>query len=486
MSNQWKPSTDKEIDKLSFKEGDWNLAGSAITETRTRFAGQRVPSQRPLDEPSSSDESEYEYYTSDESTVSVEIENKVKPAASRYLMEVDSLKKILEDFSRCTVCGSAVNVSFQTICLATNIKLTCQKSDCPFVYHSPGPSETAIHQHDDDNYERSTDYAVNVLYVLGFLSCGDGGVEAARLLGLLGLPNDTTMETRSFKIIEDRIGIYIRGLADEILLENIEEEARLVVDDDGDYVQWKESVQKKVNQTTEVNGLELPTRKYPVINGSYDAAWQQKNSGHRYDSPSGHGLIFSQHTRKPLCYGVRSKLCGFCSSFKKKNPGATDEDITAHDCSKNWNGSSGAMEADIAVELLTTMNDKYNCTIGMLCCDDDSTLRADCQWNNDTYKEKHNTDELPMVPITRGPNKGKLQPRPDKGKLPGRVSEPGMVNDPNHRRKLWTGELIMLSRSKKEERLTMTKMDATRLGKNFGYMARTLKDVTPEQYVSVD
>ena len=46
-----------------------------------------------------------------------------------------------------------------------------------------------IHDNNEDDYERVTDYAVNVLYVLSFLSCGDGGNEAARVLGLLGLPN---------------------------------------------------------------------------------------------------------------------------------------------------------------------------------------------------------------------------------------------------------------------------------------------------------
>jgi hypothetical protein len=53
--------------------------------------------------------------------------------------------------------------------------------------------------------ERSTDYAVNVLYVLGFISSGDGGCEAAQVLGMHGLPNDTTMESRSFVTIEERI-----------------------------------------------------------------------------------------------------------------------------------------------------------------------------------------------------------------------------------------------------------------------------------------
>jgi hypothetical protein len=65
---------------------------------------------------------------------------------------------------------------------------------------------------------------VNVLWVLGFITVGNGCTEAARLLGLLGLPNDTTMESRSFTIIEERLGPYIVKLTNAIILENLTEE----------------------------------------------------------------------------------------------------------------------------------------------------------------------------------------------------------------------------------------------------------------------
>jgi hypothetical protein len=60
--------------------------------------------------------------------------------------------------------------------------------------YSPGQcAKTTIH--DDDGYERIMDQALNVLYVLGFITMGDGHTEAARLLGFCGLPNDTTMKS---------------------------------------------------------------------------------------------------------------------------------------------------------------------------------------------------------------------------------------------------------------------------------------------------
>ena len=96
--------------------------------------------------------------------------------------------------------------------------------------------------------------------------------------------------------------------------------------------------------------------------------------------------------------------------------------------------------------------------------------------------KNHNTTEVPKVQITRGKNTGNLQ-RPDKGKLPGNIPEPKFVADPNHRRKVFTGELLALATAKSSDKCTMTKMDCTRLQKNFGYMARTLKNRAESKFV---
>jgi hypothetical protein len=107
---------------------------------------------------------------------------------------------------------------FKTVCLATKVMMRCNDTKCRYKYIA-GAEETLVEKIDDR--KRSNNYAVNILYVLGFITCGDGGKEAARLLGLLGLANDTTMETRSFQMIEDRIGPVIRKLSEDILLENL-------------------------------------------------------------------------------------------------------------------------------------------------------------------------------------------------------------------------------------------------------------------------
>jgi hypothetical protein len=162
---------------------------------------------------------------------------------------------------------------------------------------------------------------------------------------------------------------------------------------------------------------------------------------------------------------------------------SSSSDVPLHHCWNNHEGSSGSMELIGAVELLVEAFEKRKVVISRLCCDDDSSIRANCQCSNTNYLKNYGVDTLPKVPISKGINKGKLQDRPDKGKLPAHVPEPKFVADPNHRRKILSGELIQLDTSKVSEKFTMTRMDTTRLSKNFGYMVRTLKQRDPSEYV---
>jgi hypothetical protein len=82
-------------------------------------------------------------------------------------------------------------------------------------------------------------------------------------------------------------------------------------------------------------------------------------------------------------------------------------------------------------------------------------------------------------PHFKGPNKGKLQDGIDHGKLPRYIPEPTIVAYPNHRRKQITGELMALDTA---QRVTMTRIDTTWIGKNFEYTARSLKRVPEDQY----
>ena len=133
-------------------------------------------------------------------------------------------------------------------------------------------------------------------------------------------------------------------------------------------------------------------------------------------------------------------------------------------------------------DMVTLLHDKYHVNIELICMDDDSSTRQAVRWNNANFLRNNDTDTLPQVPITVGKNKGKLQNRPDKGRLPGHIPEPRCMSNPNHRQKQLTGELLQLLMKQVKEILTMMKMDVKRIGKNFGYLARSLPKLKEEEY----
>ena len=132
-----------------------------------------------------------------------------------------------------------------------------------------------------------TDYTLNVLYVIGFISIGDSHMEAGSLLSLCGLPNDTTMDSTSFTIIKERIGPFICELGDEIIQNNLIEEVHLSMEADNNLDYFPISKAALTDDTVILDHIKLPK-----IDGSYDMAWQQKGSGHQYNSQPGHGSMF--------------------------------------------------------------------------------------------------------------------------------------------------------------------------------------------------
>jgi hypothetical protein len=475
----------KEQWKLTGKEDDWKLVGATSTgfpTTRTRGGGSGRPNMnRKIAEEISSDSEEdvvvMETHVDDadnelssDEEVDPEEEDEVstkKPRYNRIIIETNALNDIIANNCHCSECMGPVDIEYKTICLATTIELTCKNVLCGYVYHSLPPAKARLGNL--VNRERSTDFAINIQYVLAFISSGDGGVEAARVLGLMGLPNDTTMETRQFPMIEERISPFVQKLAKDILLENLTEEVRLCFEASPDhhvldFNNWKQALTDKT--------VVIPPARFAKIDVSFDMGWQQRSSGNRYASPSGDALLVGARTRKPVAIDIKSKKCNFCSAWDRNKK--TEGDPPEHNCRKNHNGSSSSMEACLL--MVVDLYNNANCIVFRICADDDASTRSLLRWSNADYMRNNGTTEVPKVFVTKGPNKGvKQQPRPDRGRLPGHIPEPLFVADPNHRRKVFTGELLTLKMSKVATRFTMTKMDCTRLGKNFGYMVRTLK-----------
>jgi hypothetical protein len=213
--------TKKEGNRLGYKEDDWNLVGGRTPpKTRTRGAGKR---KKPvMSSSSSSSDGEWEEEEEEEEEEDADDEAKMssmkmeKPMHQRVIVEVRHIEQAFEKFARCPVCDKPLVLQLETVCIATGITVHCNNAECDFISYDAGYcAKTKMHA--SDGYERMTDQALNVLYVLGFISMGDAHTEAARLLGFCGLPNDTTMKSRSFSMIEERVGPSIRLLCEEII-----------------------------------------------------------------------------------------------------------------------------------------------------------------------------------------------------------------------------------------------------------------------------
>ena len=452
-------------------------------------------------------------------------------------MDVDPTILMLETYlTPCPKCGARLKMSFPTVCIASGCRLTClrygpdKEKDCSFVVNSDPISADIAQRLEEDagggrsaKITRNTDHAANILFVIAFIASGDGGTEAARILGLLGLPNSTTMQSRSFGNIETELSPIIQSHADRIIYDNLCKEVK---------ENFGDRVHPINNERLYDLWLErkLPQELWPRIKAGTDMGWQQKGSGRPYNSQYGHCFFCSEKTRLIIAKALCSKACATCKSFYTRHP--AEEEPPQHSCTINHDGSSGSMEPKAVLELYVKLCAQH-VIVETIVCDDDSSIKAKLKWSNADHMTNNNTTVYPMIINS----KGKLVKRPDKGGLPAHLPEPSYIADPNHRRKTLAGELYglkakaktrpearELADKKRAEKAaataakkklknandnqqqdeedagddtnekpkkkkayqwnkTMTGMDCMRLSKNFSFMARTLVDKTTDEEI---
>lgn len=92
---------------------------------------------------------------------------------------------------------------------------------------------------------------------------------------------------------------------------------------------------------------------------------------HTYCAPGGVGIVVGARTKKLLYIGVKVKTCRVCTTadIKQKPP-------KAHDCGKNWSGSSQAMEAAIFLEAFSECESVHGVRYMRFIGDGDSNTMA--------------------------------------------------------------------------------------------------------------
>nr|XP_022341895.1 uncharacterized protein LOC111135807 isoform X1 [Crassostrea virginica] len=175
---------------------------------------------------------------------------------------------------------------------------------------------------------------INTKLGAALLFCGQGETTINNFLACLNIP---TVSPVTFKRREREVGSVFEAIANESCNEALSEEK---------------------NKSQDPNNYSV----------SFDAGWQTRGSGRNYASLSGHASMIGEQTGKIVSYAVRCKKCRFCES-------TVEIETTNHDCRKNWQKSSKAMESDMAVEMLHDLETR-NFHVKQLIMDNDSTTFA--------------------------------------------------------------------------------------------------------------
>ena len=472
----WKATAAKETNRLRSdnKTSEWNLAGGGIIlEKRTRGKKKQQTYFGEDEENENPDNVERDEEKQEEETSAAALpadNNKKNDDPTRAILELKNMRDLLERTMCCGSCDTrSVEVEFKSCGINTHCSLTCKNDGCTWRDSSGKGSLTYFDLPVGSGsplIERTSDYASNVLYVLSHLSVGDGGREAEKHLSFLGLPNATTMERSTFGVIQERICPKIQELNCEIMKENLimEVEAIMMMDgnnfDNAAFEFWKTAINN--------NDICMSNAILPEIIVTADMGWQKRSSGRRYDSNSGHGILVGKETRLAIGLCLKSKICNKCTYGKEHQV-----------CFRNHDGSSKAMEPQSILEMVVDLYDSHHVVVDKIVADDDSSIKAKLRYSTDDYYTKFG--EYPMV-VDRN---GELKRRPNKGALPLRIpKQPGFLADPNHRKKTLKNALYSLLGKNVDDRLTFTKCDLIRLGKNFAFMARTLPLCQPCEYLN--
>ena len=94
------------------------------------------------------------------------------------------------------------------------------------------------------------------------------------------------------------------------------------------------------------NSVQVDDNNLVPISCSYDMGWQKRGKGH--NSRTSQGAVIRLSSVKVLNYTTRTKSCRFCDGAQ-----AMGKQPKAHNCRKNHEASSKAIEPAVAVDFLT-------------------------------------------------------------------------------------------------------------------------------------
>lgn len=130
-------------------------------------------------------------------------------------------------------------------------------------------------------------------------------------------------------------------------------------------------------------------KKYIIIEGSIDGAWNKRPSSKQggYSSLTGHVTIIGARTGKVIAAGMRKLYCKGCRPFLKNGIVDISDPLydPEHSCNRNHESSPGSMEPELVLELLEELL-KQGIIVDTLIADGDASVMALLAEKN-LYKE---------------------------------------------------------------------------------------------------
>ena len=192
-----------------------------------------------------------------------------------------------------------------------------------------------------------TDSEINIRAIMAAFYCGTGAGDIGNVASFLGISGGKSWE-RSFGNHAPKMCKLITSVVNGVIATSLKNEIRATIKYELEKAKYStEEIDKAINAFFSNDHENIPELIRKVgLTISYDMGWQKRSTGKVYDSMSGHGFIFGVHTGNIIGYRVKSKSCAICNkaNFMKQKP-------PAHDCTINWEGASGGMEAGVALEM---------------------------------------------------------------------------------------------------------------------------------------
>jgi hypothetical protein len=278
------------------------------------------------------------------------------------------------DFMKSFVCLSCLTNNYTltklTRGIATSITSRCncgQKAAIKAKIRSTAKSYEKYEANELPRLRPSDDYDLNICFMLALHSQGKGKRDAAAFAGMMNLALRPL--SNCWEKMEEELCVSIIAMTTQIVEENLEEEIKLTED--------KGSV-------TYHDGGKVG------ISVQGDARWDQRSSGHKYDSDSGTALICGNLSGKCVGLECMSRRCASCERKEAKQKNYSDfqkiptlaesqyfkSKHPRHLCPRNYVGSSKGMEAKGAFKIVNRINTTTGAFILTYVMDDDSSTKA--------------------------------------------------------------------------------------------------------------